>query len=234
MMRIQNPALPAQNIHVEFVRLQDLGYEELGKLYECKLCDTINVVFPDYDVTEQFKIVRTEWNVLADRYESMDLGDLSVTLSEALGISDSRESGYLSADSNGDVSIPGSITVSGHASPIGYITSNSGSSTIANGTTLKALSGKITLSAGTWVLIASAAFAGASDATSRGLCWYSSDVIGASRVTQTAINSASIPTRMQTVLVSSITGNTDYWLYCFQNSSASINVDYYWRAIRIA
>ena len=98
------PMLPVQNIHVEFIRLQDMGYEEYANLLECKLCDTINVIFPRYGVEERFEIVKTEYNVLRGRYESMELGDLSTTLSEALGISSggseaktTKTSGTLSA-----------------------------------------------------------------------------------------------------------------------------------------
>ena len=90
VMNSKNPMIPSQNIHVEFVRLQDLGYEGLENLLQCKLCDTIKVVFPFYNTTGDFKIVKTVWDVLQDRYESMELGDLSVTLSEALGISSGR------------------------------------------------------------------------------------------------------------------------------------------------
>ena len=79
------PYIPIQNIHIEFVRLQDLGYPELSQLMKCGLCDTINVIFPEYDSSGQFKIVKTVWDVLSDRYESMELGDLSVTLADALG-----------------------------------------------------------------------------------------------------------------------------------------------------
>lgn len=92
VMNSKNPMIPSQNIHVEFVRLQDMGYENLESLLECKLCDTINVVFPFYNTSGQFKIVKTVWDVLADRYESMELGDLSVTLAEALGISNGLNS----------------------------------------------------------------------------------------------------------------------------------------------
>ena len=87
VMNASNPMIPAQTISVEFVRLQDMGFEWLEKLYDCRLCDTIKVVFPFYDTVGQFKIVKTVWDVLSDRYESMELGDLSITLSEALGIS---------------------------------------------------------------------------------------------------------------------------------------------------
>lgn len=93
MLTSRNTALPTQNIHVEFVRLQDLGYEDLSSLMQCKLCDTIKVVFPDYNATGQFKIVKTVWNVLTDRFDSMELGDLSATLSEALGITNGLNSG---------------------------------------------------------------------------------------------------------------------------------------------
>ena len=91
VMNSKNPMIPSQNIHVEFVRLQDMGYENLENLLECKLCDTINVIFPFYNTSGQFKIVKTVWDVLADRYESMELGDLSVTLAEALGVSASQQ-----------------------------------------------------------------------------------------------------------------------------------------------
>lgn len=91
VMNSKNPMIPAQNIHVEFVRLQDMGYEGLENLLTCGLCDTINVVFPFYNTVGQFKIVKTVWDVLANRYESMELGDLSVTLAEALGISTGSE-----------------------------------------------------------------------------------------------------------------------------------------------
>jgi hypothetical protein len=47
----------------------------------------ITVIFPDFNSSGQFKVVQTEWNVLLGRYESMQLGELATTLSEALGVS---------------------------------------------------------------------------------------------------------------------------------------------------
>ena len=85
-MQAKQVNLPSQNIAIDFVRLQDLGYEEYGQLMECRLCDTIGVVFPFYNTTGQYKIVKTVWDVLADRFDSLELGSLSPTLSEALGI----------------------------------------------------------------------------------------------------------------------------------------------------
>ena len=86
-MNEQNPTIPSRNIEVSFVRLQDMGeFADFQNLMQCKLCDTINVIFPDFNSSGNFKIVQTEWNVLTGKYESMQLGDLSTSLSEALGI----------------------------------------------------------------------------------------------------------------------------------------------------
>lgn len=79
-------AVPVQTITVEFARLQD-SMPELSSLMTCRLCDSIKVIFPDYNASGIFKIVKTEWDVLGDRYESMELGELSTTLAEALGVS---------------------------------------------------------------------------------------------------------------------------------------------------
>lgn len=101
VMNSANPTIPAQSIEVSFVRLQDMGeYAMYNTLLQCRLCDTINVIFPDFNSGGQFKIVKTEWNVLTGRYESMGLGSLSVSLSEALGITNSLEkmSAYVDPD----------------------------------------------------------------------------------------------------------------------------------------
>lgn len=81
------PYLPAQTITVNFVRLQDSPeYANLAPLLSCRLCDTIRVIMPMYGTEGGFKIVKTVWDVLGERYTEMELGTLSTTLSEALGI----------------------------------------------------------------------------------------------------------------------------------------------------
>ena len=87
-MRSNQTYLPKQTIKVDFVRLQDTPeYEQFSNLFFCNLCDTIKVVFPSYGVSGKFKIVKVIWDVLLERYISMELGALSTTLAEALGIS---------------------------------------------------------------------------------------------------------------------------------------------------
>ena len=92
MMTSKNVNAPKQSITVDFVRLQDYPeYYGYTDLLECKLCDSIRVIFPDYGMSGTFKIVRTEFDVLLGRYNKMELGTLSTTLSEALGISESPD-----------------------------------------------------------------------------------------------------------------------------------------------
>ena len=80
--------LPATSIKVDFVRLTDSPeYAKFAKLQECKLCDTVRVIFPTYKQESRFKIVKTEYDVLQERFTSLELGTLSTSLAEALGIS---------------------------------------------------------------------------------------------------------------------------------------------------
>ena len=86
-MNANHTFLAGQTITVSFVRLQDMGeYADFQNLLTCRLCDTINVIFPDYKTQGQFKIVKTVWNVLEKRFEEMELGTLSASLAEALGL----------------------------------------------------------------------------------------------------------------------------------------------------
>lgn len=87
IIQTNHPYLPVQTITVAFSRLQDVGYEWLKDLYKCYLCDSIGVEFPAYGMTGKYKIVKTEWDVLDNKYESMELGALSTSLSEAMGVS---------------------------------------------------------------------------------------------------------------------------------------------------
>ena len=89
-----NCTLPKQSITVSFVRLGDtVNYSALANLYKCQLCDTIKVDFPRYNMKGTFKIVKTVYDVLLERFTEMELGTLSTSLAEALGIDVSSGSG---------------------------------------------------------------------------------------------------------------------------------------------
>ena len=82
------PYNPSKTISVQFADLKSAGeYGELAPLVQCKLCDTVGVMFPKYGISARYKIVKTVWNVLLNRYEELELGALATSLSDALGIS---------------------------------------------------------------------------------------------------------------------------------------------------
>lgn len=87
------PWLPRHNITVSFINLgESTDYDRYKELVKCNICDTISVVFPRYDMEGKFKIVKVVWDVLQERYREMELGNLSISLSDALGISTSGSS----------------------------------------------------------------------------------------------------------------------------------------------
>lgn len=119
----QAPA-PKQTISVDFIRLSDTEeYKQYASLQQCKLCDTLRVEFPKYGMSGRFKIVKTVYDVLLDRFESMELGDLSTTLSEALGIgtetSTAKEGIEITALSATDITVTTGVLVEGYVAKYG-------------------------------------------------------------------------------------------------------------------
>ena len=87
IMTSGQPNLPRRTIEVDFVRLQDLeDYGDYSDLATCELGDSITVVFPMYNITGTFRIVKVIWDALRDRFDTMTLGSLQTTLAEALGV----------------------------------------------------------------------------------------------------------------------------------------------------
>lgn len=242
--------LPAQTISVDFVRLQDMGeFAEFEDLLQCNLCDSINVVFPRYNMQGTFKIVKTVYNVLKDRYDGMELGALSSTLADALGITQTAESintitdfaisGDLAVGGDasiiGDVAV-GNLTIDGHSSPIGSSqTGSNESASIANGTAYIATGEEFTLTAGTWLITAGIRFN--TNATgARRICIR--DVTGAANVARSR-NSTNALSSYQTDLSTSCTvsvGSTGrtYAVYAQQNSGSALGAAVYWMYVRIA
>ena len=89
------PWNPQTSISVKFVDFRDMEeYADIAPLMQCNLCDWVTVNFPKYNQAGQYKIVKTVYNVLLDRYDELELGSLQTTLSEALGVSDNLTSSY--------------------------------------------------------------------------------------------------------------------------------------------
>lgn len=78
--------LPSHNISIDFVQLwQTEEYKEYAPLQRVRLCDTVSVYYPKLGVEAvKEKVIKTVFNVLLDRYDSIELGTLRTTLSEAI------------------------------------------------------------------------------------------------------------------------------------------------------
>lgn len=128
--------MPSRNIKVDFIRLQDSDeYHQFANLQKCRLCDSVHVVFPLYGIEGSIKIVKVVWDVLLERYLEMELGNLSTTLSEALGIT----SGSASVTTYGGKLVDGSSSLP---------------SSLSAGIDLYTQYGSISLSAGRWLILA--------------------------------------------------------------------------------
>ena len=103
VMSETQPFSPTRNFRIDFENENN----EYAGLHKCNLCDTIRVVFPRYNMDGFFKIVKVTYDVLQERYTEMELGTLSTTLAEALGVSefgsDNKPTAGQSASYSGNV-----------------------------------------------------------------------------------------------------------------------------------
>lgn len=75
----------SQNIDISFVNLADTEeYKNVATLQRVNLCDTIAVVHPVLGVEAQAKVIKVEYDTLAERYNKMELGDTKTNLSQAI------------------------------------------------------------------------------------------------------------------------------------------------------
>lgn len=58
--------------------------DELAKFEKLSLCDKVPVRFEKLGINSTIKVTRTVWNVLADSYDSIELGDLTMTIGETV------------------------------------------------------------------------------------------------------------------------------------------------------
>ena len=74
--------IPSVNLKVNFVNLSDL--QEYQNLQSVNLCDTITVYFPDLGVNAKEKVTKTVYDVLSERYTSIEIGTVSESLARKL------------------------------------------------------------------------------------------------------------------------------------------------------
>lgn len=78
--------VPTQNIRVDFVHMWETEeYKDYAPLQRVRLCDTVSVYYPELGVeAERKKVVKTTYNVLLDRYDEIELGDLQYSYAEII------------------------------------------------------------------------------------------------------------------------------------------------------
>ena len=73
--------IPKVSVKVDFINLADTEeYKDIVPMQSVNLCDTVKVQFEALGVDTTAKVVETVFDVLADRYESVQIGSLKSTL----------------------------------------------------------------------------------------------------------------------------------------------------------
>lgn len=95
--------LPNQTVTVDFVQLwQTEEYKNFAPLQRVRLCDTVGVFVPMYNMSIRVKIISVKYNVLLERYDEMTLGDKPTTYASMVSkqVSESVASAINSAKEN--------------------------------------------------------------------------------------------------------------------------------------
>lgn len=86
--KVNNADKPKQNYKIEFIPLSRcVGYEGLED--KISLCDIVTIKDTRYNINTKAKVIRSVFNVLKNRYESMELGEPKTTLGDIIGGTDS-------------------------------------------------------------------------------------------------------------------------------------------------
>lgn len=73
--------VPSVSISVSFVQLEQTEeYKDLSLLEKCDLCDTVTVQFEALGINAKAEIVRIITDVLLERYESVEVGDIRANI----------------------------------------------------------------------------------------------------------------------------------------------------------
>lgn len=80
------PWKQTHNVKVSFVQLwQTPEYENVAALQRLSLCDKVNIYYPKLGViAEESEIIKVVYNVLLERFDSMEIGTPQTTLAQAL------------------------------------------------------------------------------------------------------------------------------------------------------
>ena len=76
---------PEINVTVSFVNLwQSLEYSSISALERVSLCDTVKIQHPDIGLNTSLKVIKTTYNSISEKYDSIELGTVKDTLDKEL------------------------------------------------------------------------------------------------------------------------------------------------------
>ena len=77
--------VPEVGFDVNFATLaQTTDYKDIALLERIDLCDFVTVIFPEFGISAKAKVVETYFDVLAERYNKIRIGDQRFTLSKTI------------------------------------------------------------------------------------------------------------------------------------------------------
>ncbi len=95
--------IPAVSISVSFIALwQTEEYKNIAPLERVGLCDTVTIEYEDLGVSAKAKVIKTDYNVLLDRYNKIEIGEaksslVSTIVNQKKEINEKPSSGFLQA-----------------------------------------------------------------------------------------------------------------------------------------
>lgn len=77
--------IPKTSITARFAQLEQFSeYEDLALLEKCDLCDTVTIRYPQLGVEAKAEIVKIETDVLLERYNSVEIGDVRTNIADTI------------------------------------------------------------------------------------------------------------------------------------------------------
>ena len=108
--------VPVVNLQLGFVQLEDINER-------VDLCDTVHVYFDALGISAAAKCVRTRWNVLADRYNKIELGSIRASIANTItGIKETADQAYTATSTLADTARTVSEKITGQLG--GYVVMN--------------------------------------------------------------------------------------------------------------
>ena len=88
--------IPKVSIKVSFVNLPDTEeYKDIAALQSVNLCDYVSVQFEKLGINVAAKVVKTVYNVLTERYDSIEVGAIRSSLAETISDQNSEIQSYI-------------------------------------------------------------------------------------------------------------------------------------------